>query len=43
VKSLDRDGEVIDTASGPGEGATKDDPLLIDQQGSIAYRGDRRG
>jgi hypothetical protein len=39
VKSLDRDGKVIDTASGPGGGATNDDPLLIDQQGSIAYQG----
>jgi hypothetical protein len=39
VRSLDRDGKVIDTASGPGQGATKDDPLLIDQQGSIAYQG----
>jgi hypothetical protein len=39
VKSLDRNGKVIDTASGPGQGATKDDPLLIDQQGAIEYRG----
>jgi hypothetical protein len=39
VKSLDRNGKVIDTASGPGEGATKDDPLLIDQRGSIEYQG----
>ena len=39
VKSLDRDGKVIDTASGPGQGATRDDPLLIDSRGSIAYEG----
>jgi len=39
VKSLDRDGKVIDTASGPGQGATRDDPLLIDPRGSIAYKG----
>lgn len=38
VKSLDRDGKVIDTASGPGSGATKDNPLLIDQQGKIEYQ-----
>lgn len=39
VKSLDRNGKVIDTASGPGQGATKDDPLLVDPRGSIAYQG----
>jgi len=39
VTSLDRDGKVIDTASGPGRGATKDDPLSIDPQGTIDYRG----
>jgi hypothetical protein len=38
VKSLDRDGKVIDTASGPGSGATKDDPLSIDQQGNVQYQ-----
>lgn len=39
VRSLDADGRVIDTASGPGPGATKSDPLSIDPEGSITYQG----
>jgi hypothetical protein len=39
VESVDRDGKVIDTARGPGAGATQDDPLLVDLQGVIRYKG----
>jgi hypothetical protein len=37
LTSMDADGEVIDTASGPGSGGTQDDPFLIDWDGTVSW------
>lgn len=37
LTSMDAAGDVIDTASGPGDGGTQDDPFLIDWDGTIAW------
>jgi hypothetical protein len=38
LTSMDASGEVIDTASGPGDGATAADPFLIDWDGSVSWQ-----
>lgn len=37
--SKDADGNELDTASAPGPGATKDDPFLVDTDGTVDYEG----
>lgn len=38
LTSLDADGEVIDTASGPGAGGTQADPFMIDWDGTVSWQ-----
>jgi hypothetical protein len=38
LTSMDADGEVIDTASGPGSGGTQADPFLIDWDGTVSWQ-----
>lgn len=38
LTSMDASGEVIDTASGPGDGGTADDPFLIDWEGGVSWQ-----
>lgn len=43
VQSFDASGEPLDTAIGDdqgGEGGTRDDPLLVDYEGTVRYDGD---
>jgi hypothetical protein len=43
VQSFDADGEPVDTAVGDadgGEGGTRDDPFLVDFDGTVRYEGD---
>lgn len=39
ITSTDASGATIDTASGPGSGATQSDPLMIDWEGSVSWNG----
>ncbi len=39
VDSLNRNRVAIDSARGPGRGATQDDPLQVDPEGFLAYSG----
>ncbi len=39
VTSLSAGGDTLDTASAPGEGGTKDDPFVVDPDGSVAWKG----
>lgn len=37
--STDGSGQDLDTAAAPGEGATRDDPFVIDPAGTVSWRG----
>lgn len=39
VRSAMADGSALDSAEAPGAGATQDDPLVIDPQGTVAWQG----
>jgi hypothetical protein len=39
LTSMDADGAVLDTAQGPGIGATSDDPFEVDWDGTVHYVG----
>lgn len=43
LTSLDAEGNVIDTATGPGEGGTHGDPFMIDWDGTISWQSDSGG